>query len=338
MNFAESRFFRNVLSKAYGIGASIVILGALFKIMHWPYANEMLVTGMLTEAVVFFLSAFEPLHIEPKWERVYPELVGGEVKGVARVQHINSDPIAAQLDKVLQDAKIGPELIQSLGKGIQNLSDNANKLADLSNAAAATNNFVHSIDTASKSAMELGLSYKNATEYLKHDMSISKEYEDSMRGAVDSIKELSQTYKQVASSAKENLEASTSLNKSFQTITESTGKLSDSYSRNVEMLTKAVGSIEGSASFGEKFSEQLQKTAGSLEALNSAYELQLKSVDDQTMSSQKLKEASVALAQNLTHSLNNTQQYKDEIEKLNANLKALNNVYGNMLSAMGGPR
>jgi gliding motility-associated protein GldL len=338
MSFTRSKFFRNFLSKAYGIGASIVIAGALFKINNYPYASEVLAIGMITEVIVFFLSAFEPLHKEYEWDKVYPELQGGESTGVDRKVQFSSDPVSAQLDKVLQDANIGPELIQSLGKGIQNLSDNASKLADLSNAAVATNNFTQSIDSASKSALELGASYKNATEYLKQDMSISKEYEDSMRGAVASIKELSQTYKEVANSAKQNLEASSSLNNSFKVITDHSGKLGESYAKNVEMLTKAVGSIEGSAAVGIKFSEQLQKTASSLEALNSAYELQLKTSDDQTISSQKLKEAATALAQNLDQSLSNTQQYKDEVGKLNANLKALNSVYGNMLSAMGGSR
>ncbi len=338
MSFTKSKFFRQVLSKAYGIGASIVILGALFKINHYPFASEMLVIGMVTEAIVFFLSAFEPLHDEPKWELVYPELAGGESIGVSKSIHFSRDPVSAHLDQVLQEAKIGPELIQSLGKGIQNLSDNANKLADLSNAAVATNNFVQSIDIASKSAMELGLSYKNATEFIKHDISVSKDYEDNMRMAVESIKELSKTYKEVVSSAKQNLEASNTLTDSFKFISENSIKLGDSYSRNVEVLSKAVVSIEGSASFGQQFSAQLQKTASSLEALNSSYELQLKSADSHSMTAQKLKESTSALAHNIDQTINNTQQYKEEIDKLSANLKALNNVYGNMLTAMGGTR
>ncbi len=338
MSFTKSKFFRHFLFKAYGIGAAIVILGALFKINHYPFASEMLVLGMVTEAIVFFLSAFEPLHDEPKWELVYPELAGGEGTGVSRVSKFSSDPVSAQLDKVLQDANIGPELIQSLGKGMQNLSDNANRLADLSNAAVATNNFVQSIDSASKSAMELGLSYKNATEFLKHDIRVSKEYEDNMRMAVESIRELSKTYKDVASSAKQNLEASSTLNDSFKVISDNTNRLGESYLRNVEMLTRAVASIEGSATYGQQFSHQLQKSASSLEALNSAYELQLKSVDSSSTTSAKLKESTAALAQNIDQTLGSAQQYKDQIDKLNANLKALNNVYGNMLTAMGGSR
>src|SRR5690606_13332291 len=62
------------MAKLYGIGAAVVIVGALFKIMHWPFAGPMLIAGLGTEAVIFFFSAFEPLHEDPKWELVYPEL------------------------------------------------------------------------------------------------------------------------------------------------------------------------------------------------------------------------------------------------------------------------
>ena len=73
-SFMESRGFKIFLKYLYGLGAAVVIAGALFKIMHWPFANEMLIAGMGTEVLVFFVSAFEPLHEELDWTRVYPEL------------------------------------------------------------------------------------------------------------------------------------------------------------------------------------------------------------------------------------------------------------------------
>jgi len=74
--FVRRRGFRNFMAKLYGWGASVVILGALFKINHYPYANEMLVVGLGTEAIIFFFSAFEPPYVEPDWSLVYPELGG----------------------------------------------------------------------------------------------------------------------------------------------------------------------------------------------------------------------------------------------------------------------
>ena len=72
----QSSGWKNFISKLYGLGASVVIIGALFKIQHWPLAGEMLTLGLLTEAVIFFFSAFEPLHEEVDWSLVYPELAG----------------------------------------------------------------------------------------------------------------------------------------------------------------------------------------------------------------------------------------------------------------------
>jgi gliding motility-associated protein GldL len=72
----QSSGWKNFISKLYGLGASVVIIGALFKIQHWPLAGTMLTIGLITEAVIFFFSAFEPLHEEIDWSLVYPELAG----------------------------------------------------------------------------------------------------------------------------------------------------------------------------------------------------------------------------------------------------------------------
>ena len=72
----ESEGWKNFMAKLYGIGAAVVILGALFKIMHWPMASEMLIVGMGTEVFIFVFSAFEPMHEEVDWTLVYPELAG----------------------------------------------------------------------------------------------------------------------------------------------------------------------------------------------------------------------------------------------------------------------
>ena len=70
--------YKNFMAKLYGWGAAVVICGALFKILHWPGANIMLMVGMFTETIIFFFSAFEPLHVEYNWALVYPELAIAE--------------------------------------------------------------------------------------------------------------------------------------------------------------------------------------------------------------------------------------------------------------------
>ena len=72
----ESEGYKKFMGKLYGWGASVVIIGALFKIQHYPGASPMLVVGLSVEALIFFFSAFEPLHEEIDWTLVYPELAG----------------------------------------------------------------------------------------------------------------------------------------------------------------------------------------------------------------------------------------------------------------------
>jgi len=337
MKFVKTKAWKVFMSRLYGWGASIVILGALFKIMHWPFAGPMLIIGMGVEAVVFFFSAFEPLHEEPDWSLVYPELAGidgGEMRtGLTRAVTQNVT-VSNTLDRLLEEADIGPELIGKLSMGLQSLSNNVAKMSDISNAALVTNSYIQNVETASKSVLELSQSYKNTAEYLKHDLSLSQEYGTSLKNAVTSMNLLSDTYQKTAQTAKENHEISAQFNHNLRNVADYTEQLSDAYSKNASLLAKSVEALEGNTSGGKVFSEQLQKSANNLMALNAAYELQLQASGGQVAASDKLHQAVGSLVDNLNISLNSTQEYKNEIEKLNSNIRALNNIYGNMLSAM----
>ncbi len=146
----ESKGFKKVMAYIYGWGASVVIIGALFKIMHWPGADAMLIAGLGTEAIIFFISVFEPIHAEYDWSLVYPELAGIEP---SEKKAKNQGTISQQLDKMLAEAKVGPELIGSLGNGLKSLSDNVKEMSTISGATVATNEYTANISKASK-AME----------------------------------------------------------------------------------------------------------------------------------------------------------------------------------------
>ena len=108
-NSFKAKFYSNVMPKIYGIGAAVVILGAMFKILDWQFANIMIGVGLSTEAVIFFLSSFEPRQEEMDWSKIYPELADNAPK------KSKGDDVSAKLDDMLSKAKIGPELIESLG-------------------------------------------------------------------------------------------------------------------------------------------------------------------------------------------------------------------------------
>jgi gliding motility-associated protein GldL len=188
----RSKAYKNFMAKLYGIGASIVISGALFKILHWRGADQMLMVGMLTEAVIFFFSAFEPLHKEFNWALVYPEL------GSAEDSNEPTGTVTQKLDKMLSDAKIGPELIESLASGMRNLSDNARKLSNITDAAAATEGYVANLAKAKDAVQSLTGIYQKSADAI---VSTSDLQVKSVQEMIDKQKEHAQKLQTSLSSA-----------------------------------------------------------------------------------------------------------------------------------------
>jgi gliding motility-associated protein GldL len=153
-SFFESKKWKTSMNFVYGFGAAIVIVGALFKILHWPGANAMLTIGLLTEAGIFVISAFEPVHMDPDWSLVYPELAGGEPT-MKKEKSASGGSVSQQLDSLLSQAKIGPELIESLGTGLVSLSNNVKDMSSISNAAVATKEYAESATKAAHNMNEI---------------------------------------------------------------------------------------------------------------------------------------------------------------------------------------
>ena len=174
-NFFESKLGKNIMAKAYGLGAAVVIVGALFKIMHWPGANEMLIIGMGTEAIIFCISAFEPIHEDWDWSLVHPELAGMEGDDK---KSINQGSVSQQLDSMLAEAKIGPELIEGLGLGLRSLSSNVSSMSDLSGATVATKEYADNLSKANEQIIGMNSSYSRAVT------------------ALDSLSETTETFKE----------------------------------------------------------------------------------------------------------------------------------------------
>jgi gliding motility-associated protein GldL len=283
----QSSGWKNFIAKLYGLGASVVIIGALFKIQHWPFATEMLTVGLCTEALIFFFSAFEPLHEEVDWSLVYPELAGipedeGELPahgkhhggggGGGGFSGGGGGSVAlSKFDEMLEKAEITPDLFQKLGVGMKKLSEataNMNAMGDVSAASA--------------------------------------KYMNTIKTADDSLGKLSETY-------------------------QSTAKVINETGSNYKHIADSLSVIEVG---GKSYQQQLESLNKNLSALNAAYELQLKGTGEHTKESEALYKGLQGLMKDLTDSAGDTKKYREQITKLNDNLSALNNVYGNMLAAM----
>ena len=248
--------YKTIMPKVYGIGAAVVIIGALFKILHMPGADEMLMIGLGTEAVIFFLSAFEPPHQDVDWSKVYPELAEEyEAPSVApRISNKQGGAsLTQQLDVSLEKAKIGPELLESLGKGLNNLAESAKKMNNLSDAAVATNDYAKNVQSASKSLSEMNKSY---------DIAIK-----AVSSMADASKDAGEYHSQVQKVTK-NLAA-------LNSVYEMELKDADSHVKNMNKFYESLtGAMTGLSKVGDntaKFTNELGKLTDNITALNRVY-------------------------------------------------------------------
>ncbi len=324
------------MSKLYGIGAAVVIIGALFKIVHITGANEMLFAGLTTEALIFFFSAFEPPHSEPDWTLVYPELAGmhhGMKTNVTKTAVIGTT-LTQELDQMLSKAKIGPELIESLGDGMRKMSENVSKMTDVTNTAVVTEDFVKNVQDAGKSAGELSSSYKRVSDVLQQDATTVGEFSTSVKSAAASAGNLANVYTEVSAAIKNEMTATETFSNSLSTATDSANKLAEKYNVSAELLSKSAEMLNFSAIDSKTYNDQLQKISGNLAALNTIYEVQLKSSNEQIEATNQLRSTVGTFLNSMNESSSNMTKYQQEIDELTKRVSALNQVYGNMLTAM----
>lgn len=191
--------FKNFMAKLYGIGAAVVITGAMFKIMHWEGANIMLVVGLTTEAVIFLFSAFEKPASEYDWTLVYPELATGEGSSADN----RSLSVTEQLDNALENGGIDAQLIERLGAGMKNLSETAGSLSGAVDAAGATAKYSEQLNTAATNMESLNALYSVQLENATAQVERQNDVMEKLSGASDNATDLASQL----SSLKGNLES-----------------------------------------------------------------------------------------------------------------------------------
>ncbi len=167
---------------AYGMGAAVVIIGALFKITHieWKFitGNLMLTIGLVTEALIFALSAFEPVDNELDWTLVYPELANGESKAKTKKEENPADAqglLSQKLDAMLKDAKIDGELMASLGNSIKNFESAAKGISPTVDSINSTKKYSEELSMAAAQMESLNSLYKVQLESASRNAEANKE-------------------------------------------------------------------------------------------------------------------------------------------------------------------
>ena len=262
----QELFFSTIMPKVYGIGAAVVIVGAMFKLLHITGAGVMLGVGLSTEAIIFFLSAFEPKKSEPDWTKVYPELAE-DYEGAIGARSIKGKPqesVTKKLDTMLESAKIGPELLDSLGRGMRHLSETTTKLGQMGDAAVATNEYSHSVKAAASNINKMNQSYaesvgsmvematvsKSATAEMANASKDAKEYHNQVQGVTKNLGALNAVYEMELQDANQHIKA---MNKFYTNLTQS-----------LDSMAKATEDAES-------FKGEINKLTTNLSKLNNIY-------------------------------------------------------------------
>jgi len=275
----QSSGWKNFISKLYGLGASVVIIGALFKIQHWPLAGTMLTIGLLTEAVIFFFSAFEPLHEEVDWSLVYPELAGIPEDGASELashtgKHYGAvsggggggagSAALAKFDEMLEKAEISPDLFMKLGVGMKKLSESTANMNSMGDVSAASTKYMGTINSANESLGKLSDSYQSTAKLINDTSSTYRNMADSF-----SVIEVGgKSYQQQLESLNKNLSALNAVYELQRKGADDHIKDSDKLYVGIQGLMKDLSESAGDT---KKYREQITKLNDNLSALNSVY-------------------------------------------------------------------
>jgi gliding motility-associated protein GldL len=319
MNLGEifkTKRWKTFMGYVYGWGASIVMLGALFKLQHWQYSGLFLTIGLITEAFIFFLSAFEPPLDMPDWGKVYPEL--REDYELLELEEFNSGKKRG-LDQMFSSSELSPELIDKVGKGLNDLSVAARGISDISSATLATDMYVRNLSSASES--------------MNNFAEINKRANDSLNSSVNKlIDAYSVASQQISETGKGTI------GKLVKTSEEFSENLAQTGRKIAETIDSASGSISNEMkNIGEgskKYSANLDKLNSNMDILNASFEQQLQGTKNQFEASRKFSSDLNQMSEILASSVSELQKYKSNAENLNQHLEALNTIYGNMLGAM----
>ncbi len=195
---AQSKSTKKLFNMAYGLGASVVIIGALFKILHWEFGpltgGLLLAVGLITEALIFAISAFEPVDDEYDWSLVYPELAGGQQSGSKKQDAKDAKEaegiLSRKLDELLKEANIDANLFSSLGESIKSFEGAAKNIAPTTDAIQHTKKYSEELSHAAAQMESLNSLYKVQLESASRQASINEEVVQNAGALKDQMQSL----------------------------------------------------------------------------------------------------------------------------------------------------
>lgn len=309
----QTKAYKVITGYVYGWGATAVIIGALFKIMHFPGAGVVLTIGMCVEAFIFFLSAFEPAMEHYDWARVFPELgangeqLGVSQKAVRKTEAPVTAPVAGTVSIGLEEADVN-----KLRQGIDKIVATADNFAE---ASVSVPEFAKKITTAAVSFEKLG----EKTEKMGDLLEVSLNNFSEGCGEIHQI--LQDSARTMTSQIKSNCEK----------LAATMGQSADGFGNLSKIMEEQMLQVKSQA---ENYTQQVSAVNKNISALNALYELQVNETKDCLESFRGMQSDMGEMLENVSLSLDSTKLFKQESQQLANNVASLNSVYGNMLSVI----
>lgn len=211
VHYFESKQGQRTKNIIIGLGAAVVILGALFKLMSWPFAGTLLIIGLGTEAFLFTLLGILPPHPDLYWEKFYPGITEapheGDKAGKAP-KPVKS--VTDQLNDMLEKSNMDSVAIERLGNNLGKLGETASKISEVGGAVAATNEYTNQTKAAAEALAKMQSAYANATTAVNSLAATTNEfkgYQDQIQSVAKNLAQLNSLYEVELQGTTGNLKA-----------------------------------------------------------------------------------------------------------------------------------
>jgi len=261
--FVESPGYKKVMGKVYGLGAAVVILGALWKILHLPYASLMLIAGLGTEAIIFALSAFEKPHEMPDWGLVYPELHGLEPREAGAKGGGGSE-----LAALVQSGNLDASDVEKLTEGIKKLSNTSSQLSDLGNATVATDSYIQNMKSAGEAVGQFANQQASMAQSSEALANVYASSGESLKAHFETLSSNNQSYGEKLNEVNKNLAA---INSAYELQLQGVNSQAQASQALTQGLSEITSQFQQSANDAKVYREQVAQLSQSVSELNSIY-------------------------------------------------------------------
>ena len=329
----------------YSVGASIILVGVLAKLMHWPYGlgNILLYTGFIVEALVFAISAFDRPMRDWNWDLVFPVLEtsdasdrptfgngGGGGGGSVVIGGGTVDGKALQTGVAASGGAAGGSPIIIGGTNFGGFGGGGGNFSGGSGVSQGPQSSVEAVEAMTTGEVRQSFGIPNAVEISEEDSNALTASIKKMAAAADQLSKMAEMTDATQQYLDQITEMSENMQK-FSTVTNSLTDVSDILLNSYKCITDNSDGINQSS---RGYVHQMEALNRNIQGLNTIYEIQLKSISSQIDAIERINSGLMRIKDLYEGSIVDSSVFRSETEKMAQQLHALNGVYNRLLNAM----